>query len=174
MAITHEQGLIVGARTFPGNPYDGHTLNEQLEPTSILLEGIAPPSRTVYVDLGCRVVDRDNPGIEIIHRGKSRSLSEDQRRALKRRQAVESVFGHLKADHWLNRCLLQGETGDALHAVLCAVSYNLRWLLRAIARRPLDPAFLRLMGQLMQALEHEGGHACRRPVIGFRSVYAGS
>ena len=174
LAITHEQGLIVGARTFPGNPYDGHTLNKQLEQTSIVLEGIAPPPRTVYVDLGYRGVDRDNPDIEIIHRGKLKSLTQDQRQALKRRQAVEPVFGHLKADHRLNRCWLQGETGDAIHAVLCAVGYNLRWLLRAIARGPLDPAFLRLMGRLMQALEHEGGHACWRPVIGFRSAYAGS
>ena len=174
LAITHEHGLIVGARTFPGNPYDGHTLNEQLEQATILLEGIAPPPKTVYVDLGYRGVDRDNPDIEIIHRGKLKSLTQDQRRALKRRQAVEPVFGHLKADHRLNRCWLQGETGDAIHALLCAVGYNLRWLLRAIARGPLDPAFLRLMGRLMQALEHEGGQACWRPVIGFRSAYAGN
>ena len=24
--VTHGKGLVVGARTFPGNPYDGHTL----------------------------------------------------------------------------------------------------------------------------------------------------
>ncbi|CAH2902853.1 MAG: IS1478 transposase [uncultured Paraburkholderia sp.] len=30
LAITEKQGLIVGARAFPGNPYDGHTLAEQL------------------------------------------------------------------------------------------------------------------------------------------------
>jgi IS5 family transposase len=174
LAITHEHGLIVGARTFPGNPYDGHTLNGQLEQTNILLEGIAPPPRTVYVDLGYRGVDRDNPDIEIIHRGKLKSLTQDQRQALKRRQAIEPVIGHLKADHRLNRCWLQGETGDAIHAVLCAVGYNLRWLLRAIARGLLDPAFLCLIDQLLRALKNEGGHACGRPMIGFRSAYAGS
>jgi IS5 family transposase len=26
IAVTHGKGLVVGARTFPGNPYDGHTL----------------------------------------------------------------------------------------------------------------------------------------------------
>lgn len=30
LAITDTQGLIVGARTFAGNPYDGHMLAEQL------------------------------------------------------------------------------------------------------------------------------------------------
>jgi len=33
------------------------------------------------------------------------------------------------AAHWL-----QGETGDALHALCCAVGYNLRWLMRAALR----------------------------------------
>ncbi|CAJ0784621.1 hypothetical protein R8510_05281 [Ralstonia chuxiongensis] len=34
----------------------------------------------------------------------------------------------------MRRCWLKGRTGDALHAVLCAVGFNLRWLLRAIVR----------------------------------------
>ena len=32
----------------------------------------------------------------------------------------------------MQRCWLQGETGDALHALCCAVGYNLRWLMRAV------------------------------------------
>jgi hypothetical protein len=43
----------------------------------------------------------------------------------------------------MDRCWLKGATGDALHALLCAIGYNLRWLLRAIARLNLSPAFLR-------------------------------
>jgi IS5 family transposase len=38
LAITEKQGLIVGARAFPGNPCDGHTLAEQLEQICILLQ----------------------------------------------------------------------------------------------------------------------------------------
>ncbi len=38
VAVTHKQGLMVGARSFTGNPYDGHTLAEQLEQTTILTE----------------------------------------------------------------------------------------------------------------------------------------
>jgi hypothetical protein len=37
----------------------------------------------------------------------------------------------------MRRCWLKGQTGDAVHAVLCAAGYNLRWLLRAIARMGL-------------------------------------
>ncbi len=34
----------------------------------------------------------------------------------------------------MDRCWLRDATGDALHAVLCAAGYNMRWLLRAIVR----------------------------------------
>lgn len=47
VAITHKQGLMVGARSFAGNPYDGHTLAEQLEQVTILTEDTGPsPKRS--------------------------------------------------------------------------------------------------------------------------------
>ena len=47
-------GLMVGARTFLGNPYDGHILGAQLEQTSILLEDVGVKPKTAIVDLGFR------------------------------------------------------------------------------------------------------------------------
>ena len=70
IVVTHKSGLMVGARTFPGNPYDGHILSAQLEQTNILLEDVGRSPKEVVVDLGFRGVDRDNPQVEIIHRGK--------------------------------------------------------------------------------------------------------
>lgn len=35
----------------------------------------------------------------------------------------------------MDRCWLKGIEGDALHAVLCAAGFNIRWLLRAIAHQ---------------------------------------
>jgi IS5 family transposase len=32
----------------------------------------------------------------------------------------------------MDRCWLKGAEGDALHAVLCAAAFNIRWLMRAI------------------------------------------
>jgi IS5 family transposase len=143
IAVTHKSGLMVGARTFPGNPYDGHVLNQQLEQTTILLEDTGKVPKQVIVDLGYRGVDQDNPAVEIIHRGRYKSLTNQQRRWLKRRQAVEPAIGHLKSDHRMDRCWLQGQLGDALHAVLCAAGYNLRWLLRAMMRLGLKALLLR-------------------------------
>ena len=143
IVVTHQNGLMVGARTFPGNPYDGHVLYQQLEQTAVLLEDTGRTPKQVIVDLGYRGVDKDNPTVQIIHRGKYKSLTKLQRRWLKRRQAVEPAIGHLKSDHRMDRCWLQGQLGDALHAVLCAAGYNLRWLLRAMVRLGLSAAFLR-------------------------------
>jgi IS5 family transposase len=144
LAVTHKQGLMVGARSFPGNPYDGHVLSAQLEQTTNLLQDLGRSPKQVIVDLGYRGVDADNPGVQIIHRGKYKSLSDHEKRLLKRRQAIEPLIGHTKADHRMDRCWLKGAVGDALHALCCAAGYNIRWLLRAIARLGLGAIFCAL------------------------------
>jgi IS5 family transposase len=147
LAVTHKQGLMVGARTFPGNPFDGHTLAQQLEQTSNLLQDLGRKPKQANVDLGYRGVDADNPGVQIIHRGKYKTLTALQRRWLKRRQAIESMIGHTKSDHRMDRYWLKGAVGDALHAISCAAGYNIRWLMRAIvaqAAKAATAAFLAL------------------------------
>ena len=137
LAVTHQHGLMVGARSFPGNPYDGHTLAEQLEQTNTLLQDIGVKPTTAVVDLGFRGVDEACAPVQLIHRGKFKSLDVQQRRWLKRRQAIEPAIGHTKSDNRMDRCWLGGSSGDALHAVLCAAGFNIRWLLRAIATKGL-------------------------------------
>jgi transposase, IS5 family len=169
LAVTHKEGLVVGARSFPGAPYDGHTLAEQLEQTGILLQGIASkdgsaikPS-TAVGDLGYRGVKEENVGVEIIQRGWIKTMTKAQKGWLKRRQAIEPVIGHLKDDCGMRRCHLKGATGDALHAVLCAAGYNIRWLMRAIANkgikalawlslRPIWQVLVRQMDDLVRLL----------------------
>jgi len=79
LVVTHRQGLMVGAHTFPRNPYDGHVLSAQLEMTTNLLWDTGRAPKQVIVDLGCRGVDADNPGVQIIHRGKYKSLSDHEK-----------------------------------------------------------------------------------------------
>lgn len=140
LAVTHKQGLMVGARAFPGNPFDGHTLAQQLEQTTNLLQDLGRKPKQAIVDLGYRGVDANNPGVEIIHRGKYKTLTALQRRWLKRRQAIEPAIGHTKSDHRMDRCWLKGAIGDALHAISCAAGYNIRWLMRAIAAQAAKAA----------------------------------
>ena len=174
LAVTHKQGLMVGARSFPGNPYDGHVLSAQLEQTTNLMQDLGRSPKQVIVDLGYRGVDADNPGVQIIHRGKYKSLSDHEKRLLKRRQAIEPLIGHTKADHRMDRCWLQGAVGDALHALCCAAGYNIRWLLRAITRLGLQGLFCALsavvmcavvlLGALLASLRTAGATARKTPV----------
>jgi IS5 family transposase len=133
VVVSHKHGLMLGARSFPGNPFDGHILSAVLEQATNLTQDLSVTLKQVVADLGFRGVDVDNPDKQIIHRGKFKSLSPQQKGWLRRRQAVEPAIGHLKSDHRMDRCWLQGTLGDALHTISCAAGYNLRWLLRAIA-----------------------------------------
>jgi transposase, IS5 family len=127
--------------------------------------GVKPT--TAFVDLGYRGVDADNPDVHIIHRGKSRRISEEERQLLKRRQAIEPIIGHLKQDHRMGRCHLKGETGDRLHAVLCAAGYNIQWLLRMIVKKGitfLSQLFLHLSAALALVVAQAGWPARFRPM----------
>jgi IS5 family transposase len=175
IATSLHGNLVVGARAFGGNPFDGHTLAEQIEQTTILLQDNAFKPTTVYVDLGYRGVGRQNPGIQINHRGKSKRLNEKELQLLKRRQSIEPMIGHLTQDHRMGRCHLRGETGDRIHAVLCAAGYNIRWLLRMILKKGIGP-FLYLIFSLVISLISAVG-SCRSRMVnasgaGFRPVVA--
>jgi len=125
IACTQKEGFVVGIRSFPGNPYDGHTLDEQLEQAEILT-GV--PAKTVSVDLGYR--GRHDTQATIIHRG--RKLSKRKKKRLRRRSMLEAMIGHMKNDGMLARCHLKGLSGDSCHALLCGVGHNLRLLLNHI------------------------------------------
>ena len=141
LAVTHKQGLMVGAKRFVGNPYDGHTLAAQINQCNDLIQAAGSQVKQAFVDLGYRGVDADNPGIEVVHRGRIRSMSARQKQQLRRRQAIEPAIGHVKHDNRMIRCYLRGSIGDALHAISCAAGYNIRWLMRAIMRLGLRGLF---------------------------------
>jgi transposase, IS5 family len=79
LVVSHQHGLMLGARTLPGNPYDGHILSAALEQTTNLTQDLGCALKRVVVDLGFRGVDADNPDVQIIHRGKDKSLSPQQK-----------------------------------------------------------------------------------------------
>lgn len=143
LAVTHKQGLMVGVKRFAGNPYDGHTLKAQLTQCNGLIADTGKAIKQAFVDLGYRGVDKDNPGVEVVHRGRIKSMSQVEKNQLKRRQAIEPAIGHTKHDNRMIRCYLKGGIGDALHAISCAAGYNIRWLLRAIKRLGLKGLFAR-------------------------------
>jgi IS5 family transposase len=127
VATTLKEGFVVGMRSMPGNPYDGHTLAEAIEQVSILSDRTP---RMVIVDRGYRGVTLD--GIQILRSGQKRGITRRLHAMIKRRSAIEPTIGHMKADGRLGRNWLKGALGDALHAVLCGAGHNIRILLRRL------------------------------------------
>ena len=124
VATTLDEGFVVGMRSFPGNPYDGHTLNEALEQVEILTD---QRPNLALVDRGYR-----GHGVEatrVLISGTRRGLTPKLIADLRRRSAIEAEIGHMKTDGRLTRCPLKGTVGDAIFAVLCACGHNIRKIL---------------------------------------------
>jgi transposase, IS5 family len=152
IAMTARHNLIVGARSFANNPFDGHTLAEQIEQATILMQDTAMTPQTVYVDRGYRLKKEDRLPIRTLLPDMKRQMTKEERKLASRRQAIEPIIGHLKSDHRLNRCYLKGQTGDAIHAVLCAAGYNIKWLMRRILQKGIKPFFVLFFVQAPQIL----------------------
>ncbi|CAG4920642.1 IS5 family transposase [Paraburkholderia gardini] len=127
ITTTHKEGLVVGMRSMPGNPYDGHTLDEALEQAAILSDVIP---EVAVVDRGYRGVAIE--GVKIYHPGLRRGITRGLRKTIRRRSAIEPAIGHMKADGKLDRNWLKGALGDAMNAVLCGAGHNLRMILRKL------------------------------------------
>ena len=137
LAMTLKGNLIVGARSFTGNPYDGHTLAEQIEQSTILMQNLDVQPEVAYVDLGYRGVDQDN-----LQKFRS-STGQGQGAHRRRAQTVQATTGH-RAHH-------RTSEGRSPHGPLppqrirgrcpacsaCAAGYNIRWLLRMIVKKGL-------------------------------------
>ena len=124
VATTLDEGFVVGMRSFPGNPYDGHTLRPALEQVAILTE--QRPDLAV-VDRGYRGHGEDRTRVLIS--GTRRGLTPKLIADLRRRSAIEAEIGHMKTYGSLSRCPLKGTVGDVIFAVLCACGHNIRKIL---------------------------------------------
>jgi len=125
VTVTAKVDLVVGMRSMPGNPYDGHTLANAIEQVKILT---ATTPTIVLAYRGSRGVKLEDDWTRLILSHTSR-LAPSLKRLLKRRQVVEPMIGHIKAAGLLDQIWLKGEMGDALHAVMYGARRNLRMIL---------------------------------------------
>ena len=130
--------------SLPGNPYDGHTLDQQLTQVRRLL---GRRMQDVHVDMGYR--GHNHCGAETVHVDKRRRgrTPKSLWRWMKRRAAVEPTIGHMKSEHRLERNRLKGTLGDAINAILSAAAMNFQKL-QGFSWRFL----LRLLDQLHHAI----------------------
>ncbi len=124
VTVTNQSNFVFRARSFPGNPYDGATLRLCLEQTEILC-GIK--AKEAFTDLGHGGVNI--PSVKLFKARQKRGVNARISGCLIRRNAIEPVIGHMKNDRLLRLNYLKGELGDAMHAILCGASHNIRRIL---------------------------------------------
>ena len=126
MATTSQGNWIVGIQAFSGNPYDGHTLEATLEQLERLT---GKQAKEVYVDKGYRGHGYTGPTLVHIVGTRKKKVTRTLKKWLKRRNAIEPIFGHLKTDNRMSRNHLKGTEGDQINALLSGCGYNMRKLL---------------------------------------------
>ncbi len=128
--LWHSRGgqFVAHVAALPGNPYDGHTLATVIPAMQAILGNTLD---RVIADAGYRGHNASPEyQFKVYTAGQKRRTTPQIKRDMKRRAAVEPVIGHLKEDHRMGRNYLAHSSGDAINAVLAAVGYNFRLLLR--------------------------------------------
>ena len=122
--------MIVGAKTFKTNVYDGHTLEEVLDQTGSL---VRKRPKTASVDRGYK--GKQTVGgtrINIPKPPLKKDSAYQKRKKLKhfrRRAAIEPITGHLKSDHRAARNFLKGQIGDSINFTMAAAGFNFKKLM---------------------------------------------
>jgi transposase, IS5 family len=83
----------------------------------------------VYVDKGYIGDDAPKP-MRAFRSRQKRGVHGQIRKELRRRAAIEPVIGHCKDDGHLDRNYLKGRGGNQINAVMSAVGYNFRLILK--------------------------------------------
>jgi transposase, IS5 family len=129
--VSHAKGgqFVTHVKALPGNPYDGHTLATVIPEMEAL---VGNTLERILADKGYRGHNAPpNHSFSVFISGQKRGVRSGIKRQLRRRSAVEPVIGHLKAEHRMGRNYLRYRRGDAANAVLAAVGYNFRRLIRS-------------------------------------------
>jgi IS5 family transposase len=128
--LSHAKGgqFVTHVKAMPGNPYDGHTLKTVIPDMEALIGNVI---ERMLLDKGYR--GHNAPPeykFRVFISGQKRRVTPKIKRELRRRSAIEPVIGHLKSEHRMGRNYLWHREGDAANAVLAAVGYNFRRLIR--------------------------------------------
>lgn len=143
LVMTKQSGILVGAKNFSRNVYDGDTLDTLL-PQVASIRGNAP--EIAICDRGFR--GRAQVGTTQIVLPEaptptdSTSSKRKARKNFGRRSAIEPVIGHLKDDLRMARNYLKGALGDAINLLLAAAAFNFKKWMNALGAGALVTLFL--------------------------------
>ena len=121
IAVSGRGNFILGVKSFHGNPYDGHTLDQTVSE----LRKLSPETSKIFVDLGYTGHNFKEKG-KVFTAKTKKALSTDDKKMQKRRSAIEPIIGHLKNFGRMGRNYLKGIIGDIINPLISAVGLNLR------------------------------------------------
>jgi IS5 family transposase len=125
--------VIVGAKNFSHNEYDGDPLESVLSQVKDM-RGVVP--KTAYCDCGFRGRKRVGETSIVLPDVPPTSRTEHAKRKARknfcRRSAIEPVIGHMKNDFRLVRNYLKGTIGDAINLLLAAAAFNCKKWMNAV------------------------------------------
>jgi transposase, IS5 family len=128
--LKHSKGgqFVAHVQALPGNPYDGHTLAEVIPAIEQL---VGNTIERLHADAGYRGHNAPpDHKFKIYTSKQKRRVTPQIKREMRRRSAIEPVIGHLKEHHRMGRNYLAHRHGDFNNAVLAAVGYNFRRLIK--------------------------------------------
>lgn len=130
---TKTSGIIVGAKAFKENFYDGDTLEPQLAQVEELV-GKRP--KIGIGDRGFRgikqILDTQIITPKPLPSSASKYQKQKTRERFRARAGIEPIIGHLKHDHRMLRNYLKGTLGDSINTILAATAFNLKKRLNQI------------------------------------------
>lgn len=137
VARTALSGVIVGMKSFEGNPYDGDTLApslDQVERVRSDANGNRPARAVADRGYRGRKTIKDT---QVLIPGRSKSnqsyyQKRKQRERFRRRAGIEPVISHLKYDYRMLRNFLSGAIGDSVNCLLAGAAFNLNKRLNEI------------------------------------------
>jgi transposase, IS5 family len=120
--------FAIHTQALPGNPYDGHTLAQIIPGIERL---VGNTIERLHADAGYRGHNAPlDYKLRVYTSKQKRRVTPQIKREMRRRSAIEPVIGHLKNEHRMGRNYLHHRHGDAINAILAAVGYNFRLLIR--------------------------------------------
>jgi IS5 family transposase len=132
IAVSGRGNFIIAIKSFHGNPYDGHTLNQTIENLRKIVD---EPLQKVFVDLGYRGNDFSEKS-KVYTPYTKKELSKEDKLMQKRRSAIEPIIGHLKNFCRMGRNYLKGKSGDIINPIISAIGLNLRRIANCLSVAP--------------------------------------
>ena len=131
IAVSGRGNFVLGIKSFHGNPYDGHTLDQ----TVVELRKLSPETSKIFVDLGYTGHNFKEKG-KVFTAKTKKTLSNDDKKMQKRRSAIEPIIGHLKNFGRMGKNYLKGVIGDIINPLISAVGLNLRRIANILKESP--------------------------------------